>query len=345
MQGTENTETSMNAADIKHLLAEAGAFRSAIAAAGEVDSASVDSYRSWIASGKHGEMAYLEKYDDLRSDPRLLLDGARSVISCAFSYGGSFGSAGSTESTGSAGSADDYCGGLQWAEYALGDDYHDVVRKRLSAVAETIKAETGAECRVCVDTAPLRERYWAVRSGLGFIGLNNQLIIPDGGSRFFLGEILTTLELEPDSPEGPSSCMGCGRCIAACPGKALSIADDGKAELDARKCLSYLTIEYRGELPPDTRLGSHVYGCDECQRVCPHNRQSPRTEIMEFQARREITDLSAERIAEMSQEAFSSTFRRSAIKRTKLAGLQRNALKIIQERASSQSPEDGGREE
>lgn len=336
MQGTENTETSMNAADIKRLLAEAGAFRSAIAAAGEVDSASVDSYRSWIASGKHGEMAYLEKYDDLRSDPRLLLDGARSVISCAFGYGGSFGSTGS---------ADDYCGGLQWAEYALGDDYHDVVRKRLSAVAERIKTETGAECRVCVDTAPLRERYWAVRSGLGFIGLNNQLIIPDGGSRFFLGEILTTLELEPDSPEGPSSCMGCGRCIAACPGKALSIADDGKAELDARKCLSYLTIEYRGELPPDTRLGSHVYGCDECQRVCPHNRQSPRTEIMEFQARREITDLSAERIAEMSQEEFSSTFRRSAIKRTKLAGLQRNALKIIQERASSQSPEDGGREE
>lgn len=342
MQGTENTETSMKAADIKRLLAEAGAFRSAIAAAGEVDSASVDSYRSWIASGKHGEMAYLEKYDDLRSDPRLLLDGARSVISCAFSYGGSFES---TESAGSSGSADDYCGGLQWAEYALGDDYHDVVRKRLSAVAETIKAETGAECRVCVDTAPLRERYWAVKSGLGFIGLNNQLIIPDGGSRFFLGEILTTLELEPDSHEGPMSCIGCGRCIEACPGKALSIADDGKTEFDARKCLSYLTIEYRGELPPDTRLGSHVYGCDECQRVCPHNRQSPRTEIIEFQARREITDLSAERIAEMSQEEFSSTFRRSAIKRTKLAGLQRNALKIIQERASSQSPEDGGLEE
>lgn len=331
----------MKTAEIKELLAGAGVYRSAIAEVSPVDAAAVEAYRAWIASGMHGSMTYLEKYDDLRSDPRLLLDGARSVVSCAFSYfwGGNGGCCGEHPYK-------EMDGKLVWAEYALGDDYHDVVRARLSAVAQTITERTGAECRVCVDTAPLRERYWAVKSGLGFIGLNNQLIIPGAGSRFFLGEILTTLNLEPDRQSGPVSCEGCGRCVAACPGKALRADGDGRVRLDARRCLSYLTIELRGELPEDVRLGRHIYGCDECQLVCPHNRMSPLSEIEEFRPRKEILELSAQQIAEMSQEEFSSIFRRSAIKRAKLAGLQRNALRIIEEATERRrSREDGAREE
>lgn len=332
---------TMKTAEIKELLAGAGVYRSAIAEVSPVDAAAVEAYRAWIASGMHGSMTYLEKYDDLRSDPRLLLEGARSVVSCAFNYfwGGNGGCCGEHPYK-------EMDGKLVWAEYALGDDYHDVVRARLSAVAQTITERTGAECRVCVDTAPLRERYWAVKSGLGFIGLNNQLIIPGAGSRFFLGEILTTLDLEPDRLSGPVSCEGCGKCVAACPGKALRADGDGRVRLDARRCLSYLTIELRGELPEDVRLGRHIYGCDECQLVCPHNRMSPLSEIEEFRPRKEILELSAQRIAEMSQEEFSSIFRRSAIKRAKLAGLQRNALRIIEEATERcRSREDGGREE
>lgn len=337
----EKSWLTMKTAEIKELLAGAGVYHSAIAEVSPVDAAAVEAYRDWIASGMHGSMTYLEKYDDLRSDPRLLLEGARSVVSCAFSYfwggnGGCYGEHPYKEMDGK----------LVWAEYALGDDYHDVVRARLSAVAQTITERTGAECRVCVDTAPLRERYWAVKSGLGFIGLNNQLIIPGAGSRFFLGEILTTLDLEPDRQSGPVSCEGCGKCVAACPGKALRADGDGRVRLDARRCLSYLTIELRGELPEDVRLGRHIYGCDECQLVCPHNRMSPLSEIEEFRPRKEILELSAQRIAEMSQEEFSAIFRRSAIKRAKLAGLQRNALRIIEEATGRRrSREDGGREE
>lgn len=337
----EKSWLTMKTAEIKELLAGAGVYHSAIAEVSPVDAAAVEAYRAWIASGMHGSMTYLEKYDDLRSDPRLLLEGARSVVSCAFSYfwGGNGGCSGKHLYK-------EMDGKLVWAEYALGDDYHDVVRARLSAVAQTITERTGAECRVCVDTAPLRERYWAVKSGLGFIGLNNQLIIPGAGSRFFLGEILTTLDLEPDRQSGPVSCEGCGKCVAACPGKALRADGDGRVRLDARRCLSYLTIELRGELPEDVRLGRHIYGCDECQRVCPHNRMSPLSEIEEFRPRKEILELSAQRIAEMSQEEFSSIFRRSAIKRAKLAGLQRNALRIIEEATERRrSREDGGREE
>lgn len=337
----EKSWLTMKTAEIKELLAGAGVYRSAIAEVSPVDAAAVEAYRAWIASGMHGSMTYLEKYDDLRSDPRLLLEGARSVVSCAFSYfwGGNGGCCGEHPYK-------EMDGKLVWAEYALGDDYHDVVRARLSAVAQTITERTGAECRVCVDTAPLRERYWAVKSGLGFIGLNNQLIIPGAGSRFFLGEILTTLNLEPDRQSGPVSCEGCGKCVAACPGKALRADGDGRVRLDARRCLSYLTIELRGELPEDVRLGRHIYGCDECQLVCPHNRMSPLSEIEEFRPRKEILELSAQQIAEMSQEEFSSIFRRSAIKRAKLAGLQRNALRIIEEATERRrSREDGAREE
>ncbi len=327
----------MDAAEIKQLLKAAGAFKSGIAPAEEVDADRMADYDRWLSEGRHASMSYLEKYNDIRRNPALLLPGAKSVISSVFNYWW-----GRSDSP------------LKWASYALGDDYHDVVRSRLQSVADTIVRETGAECRVCVDTAPISERYWAVRSGVGFIGLNRQLIVPGAGTHFFLGEIVTTLPLTPDSPE-TRTCGECRRCLTSCPGGALS--DTG---LDANRCLSYLTIEHRGDFPPEVsgnptdphtptapftptdhhtpayitttrpaiRLGRHIYGCDVCQDVCPHNRFAPISEIEEFRPRPAILQLDTEAILSMKQEDFSTIFRRSAIKRTKLAGLQRNAIKI-----------------
>lgn len=310
----------MDASELRRRLKDAGVFKSGIARVEAVDANTVTGYDRWLSEGMNGEMAYLEKYHDIRSNPALLLPGARSVISCAFNYWW-----GPVDSP------------LRWASYALGDDYHDVVRSRLQSVADAITAETGAECRVCVDTAPILERYWAVRSGVGFIGLNQQLIIPGAGTHFFLGEIITTLDLAPDAP-CTLTCGECRRCLRACPGGALRENDEApgnpatEVTLDSRRCLSYLTIEYRGEFPEGTRLGKHIYGCDVCQEVCPHNSKAPLSDIEEFRPRPTILRLDTEAILAMRQEDFSAIFRKSAIKRTKLTGLQRNAQAIAAEK-------------
>ena len=309
---------------LKSRLRSQGVFKSGIACIAPLPDDETALYRSWLAQGMNGGMEYMANHPDIRRDPQLLLPGAVSLISCAFSY---------------------YyplqwgAEGLRWARYSLGRDYHEVVRERLSRVAEWITVETGAQCRICVDTAPLRERYWAVQAGLGFIGLNDQLIIPGAGSYFFLGEILTTLPLEPDEP-CKLTCGSCRACHRSCPGKALSLTtlhpsdasgfpgavqNHARPLLDARKCLSYLTIEHRGEFPLGTRLDNHIYGCDVCQEVCPHNSNPPVTEIPEFIPRPEILALTRADISSMTQEDFSRIFTHSAIKRTKLAGLRRNA--------------------
>lgn len=310
----------MDASELRRRLKDAGVFKSGIARVEAVDADTVTGYDRWLSEGMNGEMAYLEKYHDIRSNPALLLPGARSVVSCAFNYWW-----GPVDSP------------LRWASYALGDDYHDVVRGRLQSVADAITAETGAECRVCVDTAPILERYWAVRSGVGFIGLNQQLIIPGAGTHFFLGEIITTLDLTPDAP-CTLTCGECRRCLHACPGGALRENDKAPGNpateitLDSRRCLSYLTIEYRGEFPDGTRPGKHIYGCDVCQEVCPHNRKAPLSDIEEFRPRPAILRLDTEAILAMRQEDFSAIFRKSAIKRTKLTGLRRNAQAIAAEK-------------
>ena len=212
-----------------------------------------------------------------------------------------------------------------FADYALGLDYHEVIRRRLSAAAAEITARLGGETRICVDTAPIRERYWAAASGLGFIGLNGQLIVDGIGPKVFLAEILWTVAVTPDRPTGRQSCGGCGACVRACPGKAL----DGRCGVDARRCLSYLTIEYRGELPDDLRLDGRIYGCDVCQDVCPHNRRDAATTIDEFRPSAELQALTADDILKMEPQDFSRVFSHSAIKRTKLTGLQRNALSLL----------------
>lgn len=262
-------------------------------------------YDDWIDKGKHGQMGYLERYYDVRNDPRLLLPMAKTVIVAAFNYHPPMMQQPDVP---------------QFARYAYGKDYHEVVRQRLDTLASFIKENWGGDTRVCVDTAPLRERYWAVKAGIGFIGRNSQLIIPGKGSYFFLGTLLTSLNIEPDIP-CTDTCLDCGACINACPTKAIDVS----RSIDASRCLSYLTIEYRGEqLPNDISLGNRIYGCDTCQTVCPHNRDAKPTTIQEFHPSSHFLALDKYAIAAMTQEEFNLIFRHSAIKRAKLSGLLRN---------------------
>lgn len=287
-----------------------GFYKIGVAECRPVDVEGADRYDRWISARRHAAMSYLEKYGDVRRDPRLLLDGARSIVMCAMSYYHAL-------------PADASPAMRSIAMYARGDDYHDIMRGRLEELGQFVKSQLGGEHRACVDTAPLRERYWAVEAGLGFIGLNNQLIIPGAGSYFFLGALLTTVEIEPDMPMR-ASCVGCGRCLRACPGRAL----DGEGGVDSSRCLSYLTIEHRGDFADDVDLKGHLYGCDECQRLCPYNIAAKESPVGEFAPRAAYDTLTPERVLELTQEEFSTIFRRSAIKRTKLAGLQRNAKKL-----------------
>ena len=265
-------------------------------------------YRRWIASHRNGEMGYLERYDDIRENPALLLESARTIIVVALNY---FPSRLQDPDR------------PQFAYYAYGRDYHEVLRDRLFALGSFIKERYGGEVRPCVDTAPIRERYWAVKAGLGFVGKNSQLIIPDKGSYFFLGELLTSVEFEPTQP-CELSCGDCNECIKACPGKAIR----PNCQIDARHCLSYLTIEHRGELPPDVDLGNHVYGCDDCQRACPYNRFAHPTGVAEFSPSDAFLSLDRDAILEMTPSEFSEIFRHSAVRRARLEGLRRNAQRI-----------------
>jgi len=297
--------------DIRKLAREQGFSACGFARAEPVKKEAVLAYRQWIDGGLNFSMHYMENYQAVRDNPTLLLDDARTVISFALNY---------------------YPEKLQpstapqFSYYAYGRDYHDVVRDRLRIVAGEITARTGCRCRVCVDTAPIRERYWAQQAGIGFIGRNNQLIIPGKGSYFFLGEIVTTLSLQPDKPCS-ANCGTCRRCIDACPANALP---GNYGALDARRCLSCLTIEHRGELPEKMaeKLGNRVYGCDACQQACPHNSHATPTAVEEFTPSEEFLHISYESMGKMTEDDYRRIFRRSAVKRAKYSGLMRNYASI-----------------
>lgn len=297
--------------ELRALAIEAGAVACGFAEADTLPAEATARYDRWIAAGRHASMTYMERHADLRRDPRTLLEGARTVMVMAFSY-----AARQRHPL--------------FADYALGADYHDALRARADSIAATMRTRHGGETRVCVDTAPLRERHWAVRAGLGFTGLNNQLIIPGFGSKIFLTEILWTVGVTPDAP-CTASCLRCGACLRACPGKALDA--DGSA-LDARRCLSYLTIEHRGDFPDDAprpAAGQRIYGCDICADVCPYN--SPEAlaaataaTLPEFAMRPAVEALkSTADISALTPDSFTAIFRGSAVRRARLAGLHRNA--------------------
>ena len=264
-------------------------------------------YERWLREGRQGDMHYLENHLALRRDPRLLLPGAKTVVSLAMSY---HPGEGPTQK------------GLAW--YAQGRDYHEVIRSRLQTLTSHLSPLTSF--RICVDTAPILEKYWAWRCGLGWIGRHTQLVIPHVGSAFFLAELLLTAEVSEyqplPTPGGRgSSCGSCHRCIDACPMQALS--DEG---LDARRCLSYLTIEHRGALPEDVaaHMGECFYGCDRCLQACPHLSRASVTAVADFRPSARLLAMTPADWSQLSREEYQELFRGSAVKRAKFEGLKRN---------------------
>ena len=284
-----------------------------------------DYFPAWIAAGHAGEMKYMEARDQQGALKRASLarvaPWARSVIVCAINY--------NTAQPYSI-QLDDASRG--WiSRYAWSrEDYHEAVLRRLrqveAALRQTVNTakEDSSEfiSRCYVDTGPVVERVFAKYAGVGWIGKNTCIINQQKGSWLFLGVILTSLELAPDLP-APDRCGSCTRCIEACPTDALL----APYQLDSNKCISYLTIEKRGEIPEELRIGMgrHVFGCDICQDVCPWNRKAPATNAPEFAPRPELVNPALEWLAEMNAEEFRNVFRESPVRRTKRAGLRRNA--------------------
>jgi epoxyqueuosine reductase len=272
-------------------------------------------FDEWIARGYAGDMEYLPRGAQKRRDSRLPYPGTSSAIVVAMNYGG-------TQPSGPV------------ARYARGDDYHDVMLGRLRALHDWLATAMGRPVhgKAYVDTGPLLERDLARRAGLGWFGKNTNLINPELGSFFFLGSLLVDLELEPDEPFEADRCGTCTRCLEACPTQALV----EPRMLDATRCISYLTIELKGEIPEALRepMGALIYGCDICQDVCPWNVSFAReaTEST-FGPRQAIAGKDARTLAReilaMDEEEFRITFKGSAMKRAKLRGLKRNAAVVL----------------
>lgn len=276
-------------------------------------------YLQWLQKGYAGEMDYLHRTADLRLNPESLLPGAKSAVVVGLNYAHPPNLPDTS---------------AQFSIYALGDDYHEVIRSKLKTLLCVIQQEV-PDCagRICVDSAPVLERDLAMLAGLGWFGKNTCLINTRRGSYFFIGVLLLNLDLTYDSP-AVGGCGTCKKCIDACPTGAIRVSE--QPEIDARLCISYLTIELKGTIPEELRepMGNWVFGCDVCQQVCPFNqprarqplRAVPTTETR-FHPRDFFlhTDDHLERILQMDEETFRSVFKNSAVKRTKRRGLLRNA--------------------
>ena len=278
-----------------------------IAPAEEINAENKMFLKEWLVNGYQGSMDYMANNLEKRSDPNLLVEGTKSIVSVALNY---------------------YPQQLlddsqyQFAWYAYGKDYHDIMRKKMNELMEYINREIAiVNGRVFCDTAPVLDRYWAWRAGLGWIGKNTQLIIPKAGSSFFLGELFIDIELAYDTPL-KDRCGNCNRCQQACPTQAF----EAPHKLDARKCLSYVTIESREDIPIELRkkMGNQIYGCDECQRVCPWTRFAIPCQTTELQPAPEFMQMTREEWHNLSEETYRKLFKGSAVKRAKYSGLVRN---------------------
>lgn len=266
---------------------------------------------NWLKENKHGQMKYMENYFDKRLDPRLMVDGARSVISLMYNY---------------------YPGEIQNAEgpkiskYAYGKDYHEVIKDKLNEFLNALKEEIGdVNGRVFVDSAPVLEKAWAAKSGLGWIGKNANLITKESGSFYFLAEMIIDIELDYDGPI-KDYCGTCTKCIDACPTEAIV----APYVVDGSKCISYLTIELKENIPSEFKgkMDNWAFGCDVCQDVCPWNSFSkPHTQPL-F-TNHTLLNMSEKEWYEMTEETFKIVFKNSAVKRTKYSGLKRN-LKFLE---------------
>jgi epoxyqueuosine reductase len=268
----------------------------------------------WLNKGLHGNMQYMENYFDLRTDPAKLVPGAQSVITLLLNY---YPQQNQTPGT------------PQISKYAFGKDYHEVIRKKLNTLLSLINEHIGeVHGRGFVDSAPVLERSWAQRSGLGWIGRNGNLITKQQGSFFFIATLIVDIELEYDDPLAKDYCGSCRKCIDACPTDAIT---EDKV-IKGNQCISYYTIELKDMLLPEDKKGrfaNWMFGCDVCQDVCPWNRFSQPTRETEFTPLPEILNFTTKEWESLTEESFKTIFRHSPLKRTKFQGIQRN-LKFLQ---------------
>ncbi len=316
--------------EIKRAALALGFAACGIARAERVGREEEERLRSWLAAGGHADMSWLENHLDLRLDPRLVLDGTRSIVSVALSY---------------APARRLPEGELQMAAYALGQDYHEVVRQRLHRLAAEIYGspeQAVGHYRAFADSGPVLERYWAQQAGIGWVGRNQLLIIPGAGSMFFLGELLIDFETEYDAPM-PNRCGRCRRCVDHCPTHALSV--DGL--FVSERCLSYQTIEHRGPLSEPVRqaMGDCFYGCDRCQEACPWNKKARPTTVAEFQPRPELLAMTRERWAQLAEDDYRRLFKGSAVKRAKYEGVRRNIAAVLDKRREAEPPTQDAQEQ
>jgi epoxyqueuosine reductase len=304
---------------IKERAGELGFELAGIAAATPADG--LERLSDWLGRGYAGEMDYMRRHAEARRHPASILDGVRSVIMVGMNYLTDHGRQVSGQALGVPGSG-------RVARYAQGQDYHEVLRGRLQPLLTWLQQESpGCRGRVVVDTAPLLERDFARRAGLGWFGKNTMLINKRLGSYFFLGALLTDLELQSDPVYETSHCGTCTACLDACPTDAFP----EPGQLDARRCISYLTIELRSPIPHAFRegMGDWVFGCDICQEVCPWNRKAPVTQDAVFRPRPDLEAIDCIELLSLSEEQFRRRFRGTALLRAKRRGLLRNAALVL----------------
>ncbi|HEY1685593.1 MAG TPA: tRNA epoxyqueuosine(34) reductase QueG [Tepidisphaeraceae bacterium] len=274
-----------------------------------------DYFRQWLDNNQQGSMRWMQERFAERTDPRVYMPAAKSIICVGMNYYVPLNQETRREDQG------------RIARYALGDDYHELIKSRLHTLADWMRNRwPGTETRACVDTAPLLEKDLAARAGLGWIGKHTCVINETIGSWFFLGEVLTSLELPPDAP-ATDHCGTCTRCIDACPTQAIT----APYQLDARRCISYLTIEHRDEIDPSLQgqIGDWLYGCDICEDVCPHNRDPAHSSEPAFASRFGGAHLTPNQVLNWTSDEYRATLRNSAMKRVKLPILQRNAKIVL----------------
>ncbi len=324
-----------------------GFFACGIAKAEQVDNCYASLFKKWLSLKGHADMQYMANNIDKRLDPRLLLDNAKSIVCVALNYAPAR-SLPKQE--------------LQIAAYALGHDYHDIVKKKLHSLAAKLQL---THYRAFCDSAPVLEQYWAAKAGIGWIGRNQQLIIPHAGSMFFLGELLIDVETEYDTP-AKSHCGNCHACISACPTGALRVMNGnpvGKVEdeevnvndkgdgnvkndvidvnneddvhdkdivssimLDSSLCISYQTIENKNEIPSEiaAKMGNHIYGCDICLNACPWNRFATPTTEQLLQPNNELLQMTSEKWHSLTEQEYRKLFKGSAVKRAGYVKLMRS---------------------
>lgn len=301
----------VNSYEIKAKAVELG-FTSVGVVAAERLAAEGEHLQEWLAREYHGTMDWMARDPDKRADPRLLMPDCRSIVVCTLNYFTPYTHQGSATRG-------------KISRYAWGDDYHDVLWQKLNELLVWIASrEPSAHGKICVDTAPFMDKAWAARAGLGWIGKHSNLITKDIGSWVFIGSLLLDIELEYDVTVVDDHCGTCTACIEACPTDAIV----EPYVVDSNRCISYATIELRDNTLPYeivTNLNGWIYGCDICQDVCPWNRFETPTSEARFGPRNSETSLDLDHLATMEHDEYADRFRRSAMKRTKLTGLKRNA--------------------